>query len=57
MTVMVAEFEVTPPDVAVTVAVPTAAAVAKPVEEILAVELGADDQVAMEVTSPVVPSL
>jgi hypothetical protein len=54
---VVAEFEVTPPDVAVTVAVPTAAAVARPVEEILAVELGTDDQVAMELTSPVVPSL
>jgi hypothetical protein len=54
---VVAEFEVTPPDVAVTVAVPTAAAVANPVEEILAVELGEDDQVAMEVRSPMVPSL
>lgn len=52
-TVIVAEFEVTPPEVAVTVAVPTAAAVARPVDEMLAVELGTDDQVAIPVTSAV----
>ena len=54
---MVAPFEVTPPEVAVTLAVPTAWAVASPVEEILATELGVEVQVAMDVTSAVEPSL
>jgi len=54
--VIVALFEVTP-EVAVTVAVPTVKAVASPVDEMLATELGSDVQVAIFVTSPVVPSL
>ena len=37
---MVALLEVTPPDVAVTVEVPTVSAVANPVDEMLATELG-----------------
>ena len=56
-TVIVAEFEVTPPLVAVTVEVPTVEAVASPVEEIEATELGRAFQVEMAVTSPVLPSL
>ena len=56
-TVMVALLEVTPPDVAVTVEVPTVSAVANPVDEMLATELGTDVQVEMVVTSAVEPSL
>ena len=56
-TVTVAEFEVTPPDVAVMVAVPTATAVASPVDEMLTVVLGTDVQVAMVVTLAVELSL
>ena len=56
-TVIVALFEVTPPDVAVTVEVPTVAAVASPVDEMLATELGTDVHVEMVVTSAVEPSL
>jgi len=56
-TVIVALFEVTPPDVAVTVEVPTVAAVANPVDEMLATELGTDVHVEMVVTSAVEPSL
>ena len=50
-------MEVTPPDVAVTVEVPTVSAVANPVDEMLATELGTDVQVEMVVTSAVEPSL
>lgn len=56
-TVTVAVFEVTPPEVAETVAVPTVTAVASPVDEILATELGTDVQVATAETSAVEPSL
>ena len=56
-TVTVAEFEVTPPEVAVMVAVPTATAVASPVDEMLTVVLGTDVQVAMVVTLAVELSL
>jgi hypothetical protein len=56
-TVTVAVFEVTPPEVAETVAVPTVTAVASPVAEMLATELGTDVQVATAVTSAVEPSL
>jgi len=48
---------VTPPEVAMTVAVPAATAVASPVEEMLATELGTDVHVEMPVTSAVEPSL
>ena len=54
---IVAEFEVTPPAVDVTVEVPTANAVANPVLEIDATELGRAFHVEFAVTSPVVPSL
>jgi len=57
MTVMVAAFEVTPPEVAVTEEVPTDAAVASPVVEMLATEVGVDVQVAILVTSAIVESL
>ena len=53
----VAVFEVTPPEVAVMLALPTATAVTRPVDEIVAVELGTEVQVAMFVTLAVVPSL
>lgn len=53
---IVALFEVTPPEVAVTVAVPTVKAVASPFDEMLATELGTDVHVEMVVTSPVEPS-
>jgi len=53
VTVIVAEFDVTPPEVAVTLAVPTMAAVASPVDEMLATELGVDVQVETLVTSPI----
>ena len=56
-TVTVAVFDVTPPAVAVIVEVPTATAVAKPVLEIVATELGTEFQVEVAVTSPVEPSL
>ena len=49
-------MEVTPPEVAVTVAVPTATAVATPVDEMVATELGVELQVAMAVTLAVEPS-
>lgn len=55
-TVRVAPLEVTPPEVAVTVEVPTATAVATPVDEMVATELGVEVQVAMAVTSAVEPS-
>lgn len=51
-----AELDVTPPEVAVMLAVPIAAAVANPVEEMLATELGTDVQVETAVTSPLEPS-
>ena len=57
ITVIVAAFDVTPPEVAVTVAVPIVVAVANPVEEMLATVLGTEVQVATAVTSPVEPSL
>jgi hypothetical protein len=57
MTVIVAAFEVTPPEVAVTEEVPTDAAVASPVVEMLATEVGVDVQVAILVTSAIVESL
>jgi hypothetical protein len=50
-------LEVTPLVVAVTVQVPTVVAVASPVEEIEATELGRAFHVEVAVTSPVVPSL
>jgi hypothetical protein len=56
-TVMVAPFEVTPPLEALMVAVPTVTAVASPVVEMVATELGSDVQVEMAVTSAVEPSL
>jgi hypothetical protein len=56
-TVMVALLDVTPPEVAVTLAVPTAVAVASPVEVMLATVLGVAVQVDTLVTSPVEPSL
>lgn len=49
-------MEVTPPEVAVTVAVPTATAVATPVDEMVATEVGVELQVAMAVTLAVEPS-
>ena len=57
VTVMVAPFDVIPDVVAVTVAVPTATAVASPVVDIVATELGVAFQVEVAVTSAVVPSL
>ena len=57
VTVIVAEFDVTPLFVAVTVDVPTVSAVANPVEDIEATALGRAFQVEVAVTSPVVPSL
>ena len=54
--VIVALFDVTPPEVAVIVAVPIASAVASPLDEMLAAELGTDVQVAMVVTLAVEPS-
>ena len=49
-------MEVIPPEVAVTVAVPTATALANPVDEMVATELGVEVQVAMAVTLAVEPS-
>lgn len=49
-------MEVTPPEVAAMVAVPTATALANPVDEMVATELGVEVQVAMAVTSAVEPS-
>jgi len=57
ITVIVAAFEVAPPLVAVTLEVPIATAVANPVEDMLATELGLEVQVEVAVTSPVEPSL
>lgn len=57
MTVIVAAFEVTPPEVAVTEEVPTDTAVASPAVEMLATEVGVDVQVAMLVTLAIVESL
>jgi len=56
-TVIVAPFEVIPPEEAVIVAVPTAPAVASPVVEMLTTELGSDVHVEMAVISAVDPSL
>jgi hypothetical protein len=56
-TVIVAPFEVIPPEEAVIVAVPTATAVASPVVEMLTTELGSDVHVEMAVISAVDPSL
>jgi hypothetical protein len=56
VTVRVAKLEVTPPEAAATVAVPTATAVATPVDEMVATELGVEVQVAMAVTLAVEPS-
>ena len=57
ITVTVAAFEVTPPLLAVTVEVPIATAVANPVEDMLAAELGLEVHVEVAVTSPIEPSL
>lgn len=57
MTVIVAEFDVTPPEVAVTLAVPTVTAVASPVDEMLATELGVDVHVETLETLPIEPSV
>ena len=56
-TVIVAPFEVIPPEEAVIVAVPTVTAVASPVDEMLTTELGSDVHVQMAVISAVEPSL
>jgi hypothetical protein len=61
VTVTVAELEVTPPEVAVIVALPTPTAVTSPlvgdVFDTVATELRTDVQVALAVTLAVVPSL
>src|SRR5271165_3588457 len=56
-TVTVAVLEVTPLLVAVMVEVPIASAVASPVEDMLATELGLEVHVEVAVTSPIEPSL
>ncbi len=55
LTVTVAEFDVTPLAVAVTVAFPTETAVTSPVEEMVATELGVHVQVEVLVTLAMEP--
>ena len=55
LTVTVAAFEVTPPAVAVTVAVPTETAVTSPAEDMAATELGVHVQVALPETLAMEP--